>query len=250
MKKQTDSPVCGRGKTMSFTLIELLVVIAIIAILAAILLPALNSARERGRIASCLNNQKQMALAWIRYADDYDGWVIPHQSKSNPKNKQWPHHIYTYVGSVDVMNCPSFEINPTWTTNSAFDLKEAKQQTQSEYYGGSYVKNPRLGANPGTGEPEISVVNKFPANYGPSRLPIFYECKGPTISPALHQMFDATTDNYIGRRHNDGVVISYTDGSAVHMTFNDFCAVCDTAYANLPASITMSYRGTGFVLGY
>jgi prepilin-type N-terminal cleavage/methylation domain-containing protein len=66
----------GKEKYMCFTLIELLVVIAIIAILAAILLPALNSARERGRAVSCINNLNQLVKAGISYADDYDGYFM------------------------------------------------------------------------------------------------------------------------------------------------------------------------------
>ena len=59
-----------------FTLIELLVVIAIIAILLAILMPALNRVKEQGKRATCLNNLRQLNLGWIMYADDHDDMLI------------------------------------------------------------------------------------------------------------------------------------------------------------------------------
>jgi prepilin-type N-terminal cleavage/methylation domain-containing protein/prepilin-type processing-associated H-X9-DG protein len=58
-----------------FTLIELLVVIAVIALLMAVLMPALRAAREQGKRAFCLNNLRQLTLAWILYAEDYNGKI-------------------------------------------------------------------------------------------------------------------------------------------------------------------------------
>ena len=63
-------------RTKGFTLIELLVVIAIIAILMAILLPALQAVRRQASASNCLSNEKTLLTAWIMYADDSDGRLV------------------------------------------------------------------------------------------------------------------------------------------------------------------------------
>jgi prepilin-type N-terminal cleavage/methylation domain-containing protein/prepilin-type processing-associated H-X9-DG protein len=66
----------GSRRGRAFTLIELLVVITVIALLLAILIPVLQSARERAQRAVCMSNLRQLTLAWVAYADDHDGRLI------------------------------------------------------------------------------------------------------------------------------------------------------------------------------
>ncbi len=99
-------------RAKAFTLVELLVVIAMIAILAGMLLPALSSAKARAHAVQCLNNKRQLQLAWISYAGDHDDRLVPNGDQDGGE----PVTDLQYWWAQGIMN---YSANHSDNTNTA-----------------------------------------------------------------------------------------------------------------------------------
>lgn len=207
-------------KVRAFTLIELLVVIAIIAVLMAILMPALNRVKEQGKRASCINNCKQMVLAWNMYADENDSKIINGNTSLGTQNKDgtcwvyWPGRnateqerikgitdglLYPYCPDIKLYKCPT-GIRGEVVTYAIVDAMNGYDAIPGAE--GQIVKSRMQIRRPGE-----RVVFLDEGRLSPASWTIWYD---------QERWWDQIT-----ARHGDGTNFSFVDGHADYWKWKD-----------------------------
>jgi prepilin-type N-terminal cleavage/methylation domain-containing protein/prepilin-type processing-associated H-X9-DG protein len=215
------------SRLRGFTLIELLVVIAIIAILAAMLLPALSKAKGRALAMSCLNNTKQLQVAYEMYASDNGNNVMDNSVSgvASPGAKAWikgnaqeyaadyvdhPKQgvLFPYNSSLGIYKCPA---------SRAFIKGAGWGDAVQVAHNRSYSVSVWLGSNLGDGNPAIAalIAQKQSAIRNPSKTSVFLEENQVSIDNGAIG-FNRDTQggvwNLPSNRHNNGCNFSFLDG--------------------------------------
>jgi len=208
------SPAHGQVKLYSFTLIELLVVIAIIAILAAMLLPALSAARERAKSTECLSHLKQIQLGYTQYTTDYAGWLLPAftaTSGNSTTGGWWGIYMLDYVSGIKTGNTGKLGASAaTDPLYNVFSCPTESQQIGKVYQYTHYAINQRITSTLlASNNPKVKPIHESKLT-DPS-LAIIYVDSGMTTTYQI-----VSVDNIkLGARHaGDMLNCGYYDGHA------------------------------------
>jgi len=181
-----------------FTLIELLVVIAIIAILAAILFPVFARAREKARQTSCLSNLKQLSLAILMYAEDYDETLPYYQ---HPFGVAWYDDLNPYMKNRQLLVCPS---KKAWNPSAS---------THKTGYGLNHTVFPS-----GSGSPTpVASVSLAEIEYPSETIGAADKNQGNTMVVGVRFSGSTAWPYNVDPRHNDGANFFFMDGHAKWM---------------------------------